>query len=188
MRSSRLLRSALVGVLVVFTTAALVELLLPRLGFLWHLVNRSEITVGQFSFAVHPKYFLSRSNGAATFVRFSPVVPFLSGRSPIKGAFAKRNLIGIYANPGRKDFDVDADYARLKAWLANEAVSAGPYQQSEKTLSTQDGTAHCFQFNRVESVEVTCFLDGSKVSVLFLGEPRFVIDVYQVVSGAKKKS
>jgi hypothetical protein len=187
MSLSKHLRGALVGVFVVLTTVTLVELLLPRLGFLWHLVNRSEVTVDGLSFAVHPEYFLSRSNGATTFVRFSPVVPFVSGRSAIKGAFAKQNLIGIYANPERRDFDFDADYARLKVWITNDARSAGPYQQAEKTLTMQNGAAHCFQFDRPESVEVRCFLDGSKVTILFEGEPRFVDDVYQVVSGAKRK-
>jgi hypothetical protein len=103
------------------------------------------------------------------------------------GAFAKRNLIGIYANPERRAFNSDVDYARLKVWLTNEARSVGPYQQTEKTFNTQDGAALCFQFNRPESVEVRCFLDGSSVTVVFEGEPRFVDDVYQVVSGARKR-
>jgi hypothetical protein len=187
MSLSRHLRGVLVGVFVVLTTVTLVEVLLPRLGFLWHLINRSDVTVDGFSFVVHPKYFLSRSDGGTYFVRFSPVVPFVSGRSAIRGAFAKRNLIGIYANPERRAFNSDVDYARLKVWLTNEARSVGPYQQTEKTFNTQDGAALCFQFNRPESVEVRCFLDGSSVTVVFEGEPRFVDDVYQVVSGARKK-
>lgn len=187
MRLPRHLRGALVGVLVVLTTVTSVELLLPQLGFLWHLVNRGDVTIGGYSFAVHPKYFLSRSNKAITFVRFSPVVPFISGRSAIKGVFAKRNLIGIYGNPERRVFDFDTDYASLRRWLADEARYAGPYQQLGKTVKTKNGTAYCFQFNRPESVAARCFLDGSSVTIYFEGEPRFVDDVYDVVGSAKRE-
>ncbi|HWR35122.1 MAG TPA: hypothetical protein VN622_04530 [Clostridia bacterium] len=180
------MRKSLELVIGLLVGVALIEIAIPQLGFFWHLAHTDQVVMDGHLFTVPSKYFLSGSEGRLTFTRFSPVVPLIAERSAIAGPFAKMNMIGIYKHDDGKSFDRDADYFRLKEWLANEVKQAGLSLESERSLSTQLGTAYCFQSNGSQMAEVRCFLDGSKVSVLFMGEPRFANDVYQVVSGVTR--
>jgi len=183
---NRRARFLVVIAIVVLVIIGVVEMALPHLGFFWHLANKSEVAIDGHSFVVPSKYFLSRSDGRLALLRLSPVVPLISKQSDIAGPFARQSIIGIYTHKDGKNFDKDADYLRLKEWLTNESKQAGLILESERTLSTPIGTAYCFQFNSSQVAEVRCFLEGSKITVFFDGEPRFASDVYAVVSGASR--
>jgi hypothetical protein len=183
---NRRVRASFLTMLAMVAAAALVEITIPYLGFFWHLVHRSEVTLDGHSFIVPPKYSVSRSEGRLTFLRLSPKVPFASERSIVSGPFAKQNMVGVYEHDGSKSFDRDADYRRLKEWLSNEAMRDGLSLESERSLNTQIGTSYCFQFNGSQVAEVRCFIEGSKVTVLFDGEPRFAEDVYPIVSSTRQ--
>lgn len=187
-RLNRRLRALLIVATTVLVTVALIEATLPHLGFFWHLVNNPKASIDGYSFIVPPKYFLSHSEEELTMVRLSPLMPLISRRSDVAGPFAKRNLIGIYKHPGGKSFDKEADYVRLRDWLIVEAKRGGLRLEIERSLSTQIGTTYCFQFNSSDLTGIRCFFEGSNVTVLFDGEPRFANDVYMVVSSAGRTS
>lgn len=179
-------KALLIIVGVAFIVLAFVEVTIPYLGQLWHLTHNPDVSLGEYSFAVPEKYFLSHYEGRLVFVRFSPVVPVVSKRSSITGAFATQNLIGIYRHGG-KAFDKNNDYQRMKEWLTDQGKQTGMRLESEKTLSSQLGSGYCFEFGGAQVFEVRCFFSGSTFTVVFDGERRFADDLYKVIADARRR-
>ncbi len=183
----RYCRRGFVGATVVFLTVALVEFTIPQLGFFWHLLHTSRVTIGKYSFTVPPKYFLKSSEGRLTFLRLSPALPLISEKSISTGPFAKQSIIGIYEHEEVQERpNSDDAYIRLKELLTNDAKRDGFTFQSERTLTTKVGPVYCLQFDDSEAAEVRCFLDQGRIRLFFDGERRFADDLYLVLSGIEK--
>jgi len=169
-------------------TLAAFELVIGRIGTLWHIVHpKAVVRVSGLEFAVPQRYFVT-GGGTTHMVLFTPSLSWGHAEEPSRRWFAKLTLISLLPlSPGASP-QTDTDYQRLEAQLGRQAPSQGLKLENTRAIPTSAGMAHCFQFGASQFVEIGCVYDQSRVAVFYAGERPFTPEFYSLISTVRPAS
>jgi len=152
-------------------------LIVPWLGWTWHLIHGSTIESSGVLFRVPPRYLArGSSDGRASMWRCEVGVPLW--RAPY-------GFLGIYPHRDRPKIDMKLDLNRLQTILVNQGKLEGMSLDAQRKLQTEAGPAVCFQFKSGRRSSASCFFDNSTLSIQYEGSEKFTGDIYELVNSAR---
>ena len=152
-------------------------LIVPWLGWTWHLIHGGRVESSGVLFTVPPRYLaLESSDGRVSMLRCDFGVPLW--RAPY-------GFLGIYSHRDQPKIDMKLDLNRLQTILVNQEKLEGMSLDTQRKLDTEIGPAFCFHFKSGRRSNVSCFFDNSTLSVQYEGSEKFTGDIYELVNSAR---
>lgn len=154
-------------------------LVIPWLGWPWHIIHGSTIQTSGVLFEAPPRYFsLTSTDDHPSVMRCDFGIPLW--RAPY-------GFIEIFPHPNGRRLDMETDLDRLQAILVNQERSEGMSLNSRRKMATGVGPAFCFEFESGMRSIVKCYFDKSRLSVEYEGSQKFAGDVYEIVNSARRQ-
>jgi len=179
--TKRWVRAALGVARCLLIGAAVSELAIPFLGYFWHLAHRDKYEQSSLRLQIPAPYMAFSSPKMISIVRFNPTVPFFGRVTPISNHFLKESSIAIFPPPNNQPaFDYKQHYDRVSHFLLGESQLQGLSPEGTRNFGTQLGQMYCLQFGNRYMTRISCFLQGSNLSLMYLGEPKYSEDLYWV--------
>ena len=175
----RWLRTVVIAIASGLVTGFVCLLIVPWLGWMWHLVSGDRITIDGLSLSVPSRYVATTSpDGSVSQWRCGFGVPVCAHSGFV--------LIRLVRAPRLR---MDAEFERVRAVVIAERRSNGMTLRSQQVLQTPAGPAACFQFRGKDGASVVCFLLGDhQLTLSYTGDEAFVPDVYEIVRSFRPTS
>jgi hypothetical protein len=179
--NSRLLRTAVSCIGGGLVIGFVCLLIVPWLGWMWHLVSGDRATVGGVSVSVPSRYFaMTNPNGSVSQWRCGFGFPL---------SHAHWGFVGVYRVARVPRLRIDTDFERIRSIVIAERESNGMMFRSQEVLHTAAGPAACFQFRGNDGASVVCLLLGDhQLSLRYEGDEAFTPDAYEIVKSARPAS
>lgn len=167
-----------VRLLVIFVAAILVCLLVvPFLGYGWHLLHGNFILFAGWRIPVPNGYYVIEERKGPAMFRLSLGAPIF------EVPFAH---LSFYNFPSRGVFLAENDYPLFEKTMVEEAIKSGYELQSRQTVSVGDKSAYCMDFTRSTKQPrsiARCAVENSKIFVFYEGDPRYLPDLRTTLQG-----
>jgi hypothetical protein len=152
-------------------------LIIPLLGWPWHLINGGSLESSGVIFKVPSRYFsLDSTDDHPSMMRCGIGFPFWR---------ARYGFMGLHPHPKRHKLDMKVDLDRLLTILVNQERAEGMSLIAQRTVETEIGPAFCFEFRSGARSIIDCYFDGSTLSLDYEGSEKFAGDIYELVNSAR---
>jgi hypothetical protein len=176
-----LLRAVVTGIISGLVAGFVCLLIVPWLGWMWHLVSGDRATIGGVSVRVLSRYFATTDpDGRISQWRCGFGFPL---------SHAHYGFVRIHQRVRVPRLQMDADFERVRAIVIAERRSSGMMLRSQQVLQTPAGPAACFEFRGKDGASVVCLFFGDhQLTIDYEGDEAFVPDVYEIIRSARLAS
>lgn len=173
-----LLRTVVAGIGSGLAAGCLCLLIVPWLGWMWHLVSGDRAAIGGVSVRVLPRYF-STTDPDGSISQWRCGLGFPLSR-------ARYGFVRIHQRVRTPKLQIDADFERVRAIVVAERAPSGMMLRSQQMFHTPAGPAACFEFRSRVGASVVCLFFGAhQLTLGYEGDEAFVPDAYEIIRSAR---